>query len=255
MKTRWKQRAGMWGTALVLGLGALSTGASAQSSGPGFLLWTPAASLNVRGGFAHASAGSDIFSFSRKQFTLGRGDFSSPTVEAEVQIALRPRLALLLGTAYAGTERSSEYRDWEDSDDRPIEQTTTFERVPVTGSLKAYLTPPGEAIGELSWVPARYAPFVGAGGGGMWYRFRQSGDFINMRTFVVSPDELTSTGWSRTAHAFAGVDVSISPRIAVTTEARYTWAETELDEQVFEGFEPIDLSGISASVGIHLRLF
>lgn len=257
MMTRRKPPVWVWGTALVsvLGLGALAPPAAAQNAGEGFLFWTPAASVNLRGGFAYASAGSDIFSFSTEQFTLGRGDFSSPTLEGELQLRLRPRLALVLGTAYAGTEQRSEYRDWEDNDDRPIEQTTTFMRVPATVSLKGYLQAPGETIGQFAWIPSRYAPYVGVGGGGMWYRFKQSGDFINMSSFVVSADELTSEGWTRTAHGFAGLDVSLSPRIAVTTEARYTWAETELDELVFEGFDPIDLSGASASVGIHLRLF
>lgn len=255
MTSKSKQRARLWGTALVLGLGAVAPAARAQSAGEGFLFGAPLASFNLRGGFAHANAASDIFSFSTEQFTLGKGDFSSPSVEAELEFRLLHRLALVLGTAYAGTEQRSEYRKWEDNNDQPIEQTTTFVRVPATASLKAYLASPGESIGQFAWIPARYAPYLGAGGGGMWYRFRQSGDFINMTSFVVSGDDLTSDGWTRTAHAFAGVELSLTPRIAVTTEARYLWAETELDELVFQGFEPIDLSGASASVGIHLRLF
>ena len=234
---------------------ALTAPAAAQSAGDGFLFRSPLASVNVRGGFAHASAGSEIFSFSAEQFTLGRGDFSSPSAEAELQLKLLPRVEVVLGTAYMGTEIRSEYRDWEDNDDRPIEQTTTFVRVPATASLKAYLVSPGESIGQFAWIPARVAPYVGAGAGGMWYRFRQSGDFINMSSLVVSADELTSDGWTRTAHAFAGLDYSLTPRLALTGEARYTWGETELDQLVYEGFDPIDLSGVSASVGIHLRLF
>src|SRR5688500_12614835 len=85
MTTKSKLRARLWGTALVLGLAALAPSAMAQRSGEGFLFQPPLASFNLRGGFAHASAGSDIFSFSTEQFTLGKGDFSSPTVEAELQ--------------------------------------------------------------------------------------------------------------------------------------------------------------------------
>ncbi len=88
----------------------------------------------------------------------------------------------------------------------------------------------------------------------MWYRFKQEGDFFNSETFVVRSDLLESKGWARTAHAFAGVDLSLSPRFALTTEGRYDWGEAQLDPYAFEGFDPIDLSGLSATVGIHIRL-
>lgn len=252
-----RRRLTLWGIAAALGVAALAPGAAAQSSGEGFLFRRPKASLSVRGGFAHALAGSDIFSFADRQFMRpGGGDlsFSGPTGEGELGVMLLPRLHLALGAAYMATEQRSEYRDFEDNDDRPIEQTTQYVRVPVTAGLKAYLVPPGRAVGSFAWIPARYAPYVGAGAGGMWYRFRQHGDFINMSNFVVSADDLESHGWSPMAHAFAGVDYSLSPRVALTAEGRYVWAETELDPYAFEGFEPIDLSGVSATVGFQLRL-
>lgn len=251
------RRLTLWGIAAALGAAALAPEAAAQGSGEGFLFRQPRATLSVRGGLAHALAASDIFSETDRHFMKpGGGDLSytSPAVEGELGIVLRPRLHLALGGAYLATQQRSEYRDFEDNDDRPIEQTTQYVRVPVTAGLKAYLAPPGETVGTFAWVPARYAPYVGAGGGGMWYRFRQHGDFINMQNFVVSGDDLESHGWTPTAHAFAGVDYSLSPRIALTAEGRYVWAETELNPFAFEGFEPIDLSGVSATVGFQLRL-
>lgn len=241
---------------LVLALGtlALASPLAAQSSGSGFLFQEPIATFTLKGGFAHASAGSDVFSFSAEQFTLGRDDFSGARVAADLGVNLSPRLQLVLGSAYSATATPSEYRDWVDNNREPIEQTTTFARVPVTASLKAYITPQGRQIGKFAWVPTKLAPFVGAGGGGMWYRFRQEGDFFNADTYVVRTDQLDSRGWTKTAHAFAGIDFSLSPRFALTTEGRYDWAEAELDQQVFLGFDPIDLSGLSATVGIHVRL-
>jgi hypothetical protein len=242
--------------ALSLGVLALAAPLSAQSSGNGFLFRKPAATLNLRGGFSHAIGGSDIFSFSKDKFTLGGGDFSGPMVAGDLGIHLSPRLQLVLGSAYTGSQATSQYRDFvEDNEgEDEVQQTTTFVRVPATASLKAYLAPPGREVGKFAWVPSRYAPYVGAGGGGMWYRFRQEGDFINEETFVIRTDRLESQGWTKMAHAFAGVDLSVSPRFAITTEARYDWGEAQLDNLVFEGFEPIDLSGLSATVGIQVRL-
>jgi hypothetical protein len=250
-------RSFVWAAMLSAGTLALAPSLAAQSSGNGFLFRRPAVSFDLRAGFAHASAGSDIFSFSEEQFTLGSGDFSGPAVAGEMGIHVTPRVQLVLGSAYTGRQARSEYRDLVEEVngvDQPIEQTTTFVRVPATASVKAYLVPPGRTIGKFAWVPSRYAPFVGAGGGGMWYRFRQEGDFVNMDTNVIRSDQLDSQGWTKTAHAFAGLDYSLSPRFAITSQARYDWAEATLDEFVFEGFEPIDLSGLSATVGIHIRL-
>ena len=68
----------------------------------------------------------------------------------------------------------SEFRDYVDNNRQPIQQTTEFRRLPLTGSLKAYLSKTGRSIGHFAWIPSRYAPYVGGGGGAMWYRFRQA---------------------------------------------------------------------------------
>jgi hypothetical protein len=226
--------------------------AQAQGSGRGFLFNEPVASLSLRGGFARATAGSDIFSFTTRQFTLDRADFSALTVGADLSFRVAPRIDVVFGGAYAGTSAPSEFRDFVDQDDLPIEQTTSFHRVPVTASVKAYLTPRGRSIGRFAWVPARYAPYVGVGGGAMWYQFRQQGDFVDFQTNDVFGDDIASSGWTPMAHALAGIDYSLSPRFALTGEGRYAWAKANLNEQ-FEGFDRIDLSGFTATAGISVR--
>ncbi len=86
----------------------------------------------------------------------------------------------------------------------------------------------------------------------MWYRFRQEGDFVDFQTLEIFSDELTSTGWAPMAQALAGLDFFLTPRLGLTGEARYSWARAELSD-AFEQFDPIDLSGLSATIGIHLR--
>lgn len=237
---------------LLAALLALAPAAGAQSAGRGFLFGSPASSLTLRGGFAHASAGSDVFAFSREQLTLGRGDFDGFLLGADFARRLAPRLDLVLGAAFAGRDARSEMREWVDQDDRPIEQTTRFQRVPLTASVRAYPLPRGRSVGRFVWIPARVAPFVGAGAGAMWYRFEQTGDFVDFETLEVFYDEFASSGWAPTAHALAGADVSLGPRLALVGEARWTWAESELGRD-FEDFEPIDLSGLSASLGLLVR--
>jgi hypothetical protein len=46
--------------------------------------------------------------------------------------------------------------------------------------------------------------------------------------------------------------VTLAPRLVVTTEARYAWASAEMQED-FSGFDRIDLSGLTATVGLKIR--
>jgi hypothetical protein len=137
----------------------------------------------------------------------------------------------------------------------PIVQTTRFQRVPVTGSIKAYLAPRGRSVGRLAWVPTKLAPYVGAGGGFLWYRFKQDGDFVDFarQTGNIFTSTFESDKWTPSAHAFTGVDYSLSPRVALTGEARYTWGRAPLNRDYFTGFERIDLSGVAATAGLSFR--
>jgi hypothetical protein len=240
---------------LLLGLGVLvSTSGSlfAQGTGDGFLFRAPSGTIALRGGFDHASANSEVFKFVTDQLTVNRREFSSAALVFDVAYKVKPRVDAVFSVATSKSTMPSEFRGWLDNNDRPIEQTTEFQRVPVSAAIKAYLGRPGRSIGHFAWIPARYAPYAGAGGGVMWYRFGQEGDFIGFQTLKVFPDRFDSDGWTPTAHAFGGVEVSLTPRLAITTEGRYQWARASLSRD-FSGFDQIDLSGFTITSGILLR--
>ena len=230
----------------------LAAPARAQTSGQGFLFNEPRWTLAVRGGFAHASARSDLFDFTSEFLTVDRRDFSGFAIGADLAFAVKPRIDIVFGASYAGTSTGSEFRDFVGTDNLPIAQTTSFIRVPVTASVKAFLLPRGESVGSLAWIPARFAPFVGAGGGAMRYLFEQEGEFVDFVDYDIFYDELSSAGWTPTVHGLAGFDFALSPRIGLGTEARYTWARGELNER-FSDFDRIDLSGFSVTMGLHVR--
>jgi hypothetical protein len=240
---------------LALLAGVLVAGVSpavAQGAGNGFLFHTPSVTLTLHGGYDRAVAQSDIFDFTTKQLTLGQGDFSGLAGGGDLSFRLAPRVDVMLSAAYTGRVKPSEFRDWVGTDDLPIEQRTRFERAPVTANLKLYLLPRGRTIGSFAWVPAKVAPYIGAGGGAMWYRFRQQGDFVDYETLDIYNDFLQSDGWAPVAQALAGVDVSLTPRFALNGETRYAWSHARLGES-FVDFDPIDLSGLSATVGLSIR--
>lgn len=239
----------------VAGMMATAALAAAQSSGKGFLFNKPSGSFSLRGGWAYALAGSDIFDETTDQLTLDKRDFSSLTFGGDISYFATPKIDVVFDGEFSRASKGSEMRDWVDNNDKPIEQTTKYRRVPLTIGMRYYLTDRGRSVSNFAYIPSKYATYVGAGAGAMYYRFAQDGDFVDFQSqnLAVRRLELESTGWAPMAHGMAGVDYNIGPWLALNAEGRYQWARAELDPQVFEGFEKIDLSGFAGTVGFKVR--
>jgi opacity protein-like surface antigen len=249
MRKPWVSR---FTIAAALALG-IAPSARAQMSGDGFLFHRPNVRIAVRGGYALANASSDLFDFTTQQLTLSKRDFSGLSLGANAGFGISDRLDVTVDAGYSRAQKGSEYRALEDNNNLPIEQTTTFERVPLTVNLKYYLSPPGQSIGSAAWIPSRITPWIGAGAGLMRYRFKQDGDFVDPDNFNVFRSTYESAEWTEVAQAMLGADFSLTPMLALTTEARYLYGKGNLSND-FGGFHKIDLSGVSASVGLSFRL-
>jgi hypothetical protein len=238
---------------LALLLAGLAAPAGAQSAGDGYLFGTPNVRFSIHSGYARASAKSDLFDFAIQNLTLERGSFSGPSIGGDFAVRLAPRLDLSFGADYSAAVRNSEDRVYQDNNNLPIQQTTSFRRVPLMANAVVYLAPRGRSVGTLAWIPARVVPWIGAGAGTMWYRFQQEGDFVDYQTLNVFTTRLESSGWAPAVQGLGGVDVTISPRLGFTADARYQWAKADLSSD-FRGFDRIDLSGITGSLGFTIRL-
>jgi len=248
---RWRA-----GAAVVAGvLLAAAPAARAQGSGDGFLFRAPRGSFVVRSGLDWPVASSDLFTQTITDFTVGKANFRGLSIAGELSASLSPRWDLVFGAGWSGSSTASEYRHWVDSNYQPIQQTTTFQRVPLTAGARFYLLPSGDPIGHLAWVPARFAPFVEGGVGAIWYRFRQYGDFIDLASATkdVFSDDLSTDDWAPMAYAGAGVDISVTPRIFLTGEGRYTWSRAHVGP-AYSGFRNLDLSGVALTAGVGFRM-
>ncbi len=231
--------------------------ARAQASGDGFLFGRPQATLTVRGGYDQPAATGDVFSFLTDQLTLGRGAFGGPAAHAEFALTLTRRVDLALFGGIAGSSRGSEFRRFTENGPNgerlPITQTTALRRVPLGVGLKVYLTPRGREIGEFAFLPARLTPFAGVGAGVVWYRLRQQGSFVDDRTLNVFNDQLSSSGFAPAGYASAGAEYSLSPRLALSGELRYTQARSTAASGSFIDVGNVNLSGAAGSVGLAIR--
>ena len=246
-----KARLAMLGVATVVVLAGAAP-VAAQSSGDGFLFRAPSGSWSFHGGFALPSASSDLFAFTTSNLTVRRSDFDAVDIGADLAFSISPRVDLSLDLSYSGMNKGSEFRNFVDNNNQPIQQSTAFARTPLTVNARFYLTDRGRRIGHYAWVPKQAVPYVGVGVGVMNYSFDQKGDFIDDSTMAIFPDEFRSSGWAPMAQALAGVEWSMGPGWALRTEARYLTASATPSGD-FSGFHRIDLSGMAASVGFVVR--
>ena len=239
--------------ALALLLAAwLATPAAGQRAD--FLFGSPHATLSGSTGWSIPSESSDLFRFSREHLTVGRGDFASPFLLAELGIHATSRIDVTAGIELAGRTVDSEMRDWVTQDDQPIRQATEYSTRRGLGGLKVYLLPRGREISQFAWVPSAWTPYVGGGIGMTWYTFEQEGDFVDFETLDIFEDRLTADGSGFTQYAVAGVDVTLSSYFLLRMEYRHVWGSAEVDSAAFDDFGDIDLSGSRATLGIGFRI-
>lgn len=235
---------------LLLAPVTIASTASAQSSGSDYLFRRPAASIEVRGGIASPSLGSQLFSFVQEVLTLDRGDFRGFTGGAGVNASVGDRTTVGLDFTYHRRSTGSEYRDWVEDDGSPIVQTSSLIRAPILAKARVYLLPRGRTVGSFAWIPESYAPYLGAGAGLMWHRFTQSGDFVDIADSTIYTTMMETEGWTTAVQALAGLDYSLSTRLVLNSELSYTRSNADTSA-AFEG--PIDLSGLAATVGLAVR--
>jgi hypothetical protein len=243
--------------AVALGAALLTVVASASlgaQSGDGYLLGRPQGSITLRGGYAHANAGSDLFNQVTQDLTLNKSDFSGASFGAELAIPASSNIDVSLDFGYMRTNTPSHYRGFVDTQNQEIQQSTQLTRLPLALNARLYLAPRGRSIGKFAWIPSAVTPWVGGGAGFMWYRFRQDGDFFDTSSLAVFHDTYVSDGWTSMAQAMAGADFTITPRLAITGDARYLWTRRPALSSDFQGFQPLDLSGVALSLGLTVRL-
>jgi hypothetical protein len=245
----------------VASMAAASSGDQGQAPAPNqpgdrpdFLFGRPRGSLGVRGSWLFARAGSDLFDFVEQNLTVDRKDFNMPAFAADLGIRVTPRIDAVFGVDASQRSIASEYRHLVDNNRRPITQDTRLREVNLGGSIRVAVTPRGRGISRFAWIPARVTPYVGAGGGALWYEFTQSGDFVDALAPAPQPvfsDVFQSSGWTPSAHAFGGVDIKLWRTWHMTLDGRYLWAAAKLGPD-YQGFDPIDLAGFRLSAGVNL---
>jgi hypothetical protein len=242
---------------IIVGIGLLAPvllGAQSARGGDGYLFRRPTGTFSLRAGATRPNATGGIFDFASGLLTLSPSRYAGFSAAGEASVALGQQAELVFGISVNRRKVPSEYRDWTDNRDRPIEQSTNLDRLPISMGLKWNLRPTGRSLGRLAWVPNRLVPYVAAGGGAMQWRFRQEGDFVDFQSPAreVFRSTLQDRGWAALGYAATGVAWNVRPDLAVTGEARYDISRAPLRGD-FDGFQHIGLSGVGLTAGLMFR--
>lgn len=246
------------GTIVFLPLLAATAPVPASAQGRDFLFGTPRTTFTLRAGFHLPRAGSSdspesLWDRTRSDLTVDTRDLAGGSLGGDLGIRVTPRLDVLLSAGYSSSRTRSEFRDWVDLDDLPIEQTTEFSIKSGTIGLKAYLKDRGRAIGRFAWIPETWNPYVGVAGGIVSYRFVQHGDFIDFETLEIFGDRFYSRDKGGTIHFLGGLDIAVNGRVLFVGEAKYGFASAPLSAD-FVGFPELDLAGLQVTFGVGFRL-
>ena len=171
-------------------------------------------------------------------------DLEGPIGSLDYLLGLDNHLSLIFSGSYYEGNTTQSYRDFLDNGGHRIRHDTT----PGIGSATLGV------IYHLTGRGAPVTPYIGAGGGGYFWRLEENGDFIDFNHGnAIFSSNLKSSGTAFGGYALVGLEASITRNVSLFAEGRWTKVHDDLKDD-FEGFGKIDLSGREIAAGIAWRL-
>jgi len=200
----------------------------------------PSQSLNLKIGYFQPAMRSDLWDINMENLIFERSDMLSSVLAIESEYFFTRLLALSLEVGNYGREIDSQYRYYTDSEGQPLIQNFLLRITPITLSVKAY------PLGHRAVV----CPYILLGGGMTAWTYEQWGDFLNFEDWTVSSGTASSEKFTPCWTLGGGLVFRLKRQIGVALEGKYLFLKGQLSE-FFEGFEPLDMSGFFATLGIN----
>jgi opacity protein-like surface antigen len=174
---------------------------------------------------------------------LSRSDWNGLYGGIEYSAQLARNVELGFHVDGYGRSLDTSYRDHTRQDGSEIQQTLRLNVVPLGVSVR--LVPGGRH--------AALAPYVAVGVDAVFYKYEEFGDFIDFfdSSLPIRSDSFRSEGVAAGVHGAAGLRVALGDDFALVAEGRYLYSKTDAGGD-FRNYR-IDLSGASATLGLHIR--
>jgi opacity protein-like surface antigen len=220
----------------------------------------PSVTLTLRGGAFAPRAQGQFFDFAFDNFTLDRGDLRGLSFGADLGVWVGDHVEVMASLDMAGVTRRTEDRNYVEptpQGDLPILQTTRIRYGPaMIAGVRVFPMGRGEDVSRFIWIPDRVSPFLSAGLGGTGWRIEQEGDFVDDTSeedpFIFT-DRFTSDGISFTSFVGGGIEMTLTPRVALTLDSRYIFGKGQMDRDFLQFSQPLDLAGLRLTAGLSFR--
>jgi len=200
-------------------------------------------SINFKIGLFSPSMRSDLWEDNMQNLAFSRIDMLDSYYAAEYEVFVNRFTSFSLEIGRYSKEVQSQYRDYTFQDDSPIFQSVSLQVNPIEANIKLY------PFGHRTMI----FPFFGAGIGLYAWTYRQWGDFVIFPELDVQNGFAETETYSFGFNARAGLVFRFNSRMALALEGKYQYVRGHLSGY-FEGFELLDLGGITTTVGLHIYL-
>jgi len=203
-----------------------------------------AGGLDLRVGGFFPRVESNLFLDDAALYGTHKSDWQGWTFGAEYSFSPSDRVEL--GLSLDGYDRHVEtsYPGFTTDTGRDIYQTLHFATVPLGGTVRFLFAP----------SDAKVVPYVGVGGDVVFWEYEEYGDFIDFDSpdLPVIADHFKSDGATPAGHATVGLRFAVNHDFKITAEGKYLLGHVDDMSEDFRG-NRIDVSGWSATVGVHMQ--
>ena len=195
-----------------------------------------AQSLSFKIGLFMPEMQSDLWEINMENLVFDKQDMHGQYYGLEYEHFLGRTLSFTIEGSYYDKAHYSFYRF---DDGSPIYQNVALNFWAMEAGIKLY--PLGHRM--------RFSPYIGGGGGIYRWKYEQWGDFIDFENEVILEDQyLEASKYTPGFNAKAGFVFRPTRNLGLLLEGRYQFLKGDLSS-FFEGFEKLDISGFSISVG------
>lgn len=234
-----------------------------------FILFIPGLAFSdlvtFKVGYFIPRAKSDLWEIEFENMDFTKSNFQTTNFGFEYEYFFSKELSLMLSVDGYSKQKLGSYRDYGAfSDEEGYLYAFFNEGEPIIHNFSVSITPIQVSL-KISPLGRRQKlmPYVGGGVGVYVWNVRLLGDMINFDPLaeveftdgtignpVFSQNAREENKFSIGYHVLGGIMFPLANRISISAEFKYNLIKGTLTEY-FEGFEPFDLSGYQASLGLN----
>lgn len=184
---------------------------------------------------------SDLWEDNMGNLAFNKADLSGAYYGAEYEFFLNRYTSFSVEIGRYNKNVYTQYKDYTFEDNSPIFQNISLRITPIEANLKFY------PLGRRQVI----FPYFGAGAGLYAWTYQQWGDFIIFPAGDIEEGFAETKTFSFGFNGRAGLVYRFHPSVALAFEGKYQYLRGRLSGY-FEGFERLDLGGISATFGVNI---